>query len=531
MPTLASRLDATDPQVRARRAAMLAALEEVRDAQATVVAGGGPAKVERHRARGKQLVRERIDALVDQDSAFLELSPLAGWGTDDPLGGGVVTGIGVIEGVECVIGGNDATVKGGAQSPTSVAKMLRAMTISGENRLPLVNLTESAGADLTRQADVFVPGGEVFKNLAQLSRAGVPTITAVFGPSTAGGAYLPGLSDHTVLQRDAARVYLGGPPLVKMAIDEDADDEELGGAQMHATVSGLADYLAQDEPDALRLVRQIVRSLRWRKHGPGVGQLPRPPRYDGDELLGVVPEDLRVPFDMREVLARLVDDSEFDEFKPAYGSELVCGWAHVDGFAVGILANNGILFSEEARKGAQFIQLANRFDTPLLFLQNITGFMVGTKYEQAGIIKDGAKLINAVANSEVPHITLMIGASYGAGNYGMSGRAYDPRFVFSWPSHRIAVMGPKQLAGVLSIVNRQKAEQSGQPFDEAADAALRRSVEANVDAQSTALFATGRLWDDGIIDPRDTRTVVSIALSAVHSAAVSGTSEFGVWRH
>jgi acyl-CoA carboxylase subunit beta len=531
VPTLSSRLDAADPQVLARRVAMQAALDLVREAHASVVAGGGPAKVERHRARGKQLVRERVDALVDQDSAFLELSPLAGWGTDDPLGGGVVTGIGVVEGVECVIGGNDATVKGGAQSPTSVAKMLRAMTIARENRLPLVNLTESAGADLTRQSEVFVPGGAVFKNLAQLSRAGVPTITAVFGPSTAGGAYLPGLSDHTVLQRDAARVYLGGPPLVKMAIDEDADDEELGGAQMHARVSGLADYLADDESDALRLVRQIVRNLRWHKHGPGPSRLPVPPRYDVEELLGVVPEDLRVPFDMREVLARIVDDSEFDEFKPAYGGELVCGWAHVDGFAVGILANNGILFSEEARKGAQFIQLANRFDTPLLFLHNVTGFMVGTKYEQGGIIKDGAKLINAVANSEVPHITLMIGASYGAGNYGMSGRAYDPRFVFSWPSHRIAVMGPKQLAGVLSIVNRRNAEQSGQPFDEAADAVLRESVEATVEAESTALFATGRLWDDGVIDPRDTRTVVSIALSAVHSAAVSGTGEFGVWRH
>jgi acyl-CoA carboxylase subunit beta len=528
---LVSRLDPRDPGTGERRAAMLAALEEVRAAQEQVLAGGGPEKVARHRARGKLLVRERIDTLVDPDSAFLELSPLAGWGTDDPVGGGVVTGIGVIEGVECVIAGNDATVKGGAQSPTSVAKMLRAMTIAARNRLPLVNLTESAGADLTKQADVFVPGGEVFRNLARMSRDGIPTITLVFGSSTAGGAYLPGMSDHTVLQRDAARVYLGGPPLVKMAIDEDADDEQLGGAAMHARVSGLADHLAEDELDALRLGRQIVRNLRWRKSGPGPSHPTAAPRFDAEQLLDIVPADLREPFDLREVLARVIDHSDLAEFKPLYGTELVCGWARIAGYDIGVLANNGILFSEEARKGAQFIQLANRTNTPLLFVQNITGFMVGTKYEQGGIIKDGAKLINAVANSEVPHLTLMVGASYGAGNYGMSGRAYDPRFVFSWPSHRIAVMGPKQLAGVMSIVNRQKAEQSGQTFDEAGDAAMRAAVEGLVGQQSTALFATGRLWDDGIIDPRDTRTVLSIALSAVHSAPVQGTTEFGVWRH
>jgi len=510
---------------------MQAALGEVVAAQQQTVLGGGEAKVARHRGRGKLLVRERIDLLVDRDSAFLELSPLAGWGSDDPLGGGVVTGIGVVEGVECVIGGNDATVKGGAQSPTSVQKMLRAMAIARRNRLPLINLTESAGADLPKQAEVFVPGGEVFKNLAQMSREGVPTITLVFGSSTAGGAYLPGLSDHTVLQRDAARVYLGGPPLVKMAIDEDADEEELGGAQMHARTSGLADHLADDERDALRLGRQIVRDLRWRKSGPGPTAAALPPAHDPDELLGVVPTDLRTPFDVREVLARVVDASEFDEFKPLYGSQLVCGWASVGGFPVGVLANNGILFSEESRKGAQFIQLANRSDTPLVFLQNITGFMVGTKYEQGGIIKDGAKLINAVANSDVPHVTVMIGASYGAGNYGMSGRAYDPRFVFTWPSHRIAVMGPKQLAGVMSIVMRQKAQASGQPIDDEADAQMRAGVESMIEAQSTALFATGRLWDDGIIDPRDTRTVLTIALSATHGAPVRGTSDYGIWRH
>jgi acetyl-CoA carboxylase carboxyltransferase component len=334
-----------------------------------------------------------------------------------------------------------------------------------------------------------------------------------------------------VLQKDAARVYLGGPPLVKMAIDEDADEESLGGAEMHARVSGLADYLAADEPDALRIGRDIVGHLNWRKQGPGRSVAdPAAPAYDVDELLGIASADVRVPFEVREVIARIVDGSELEEFKPLYGTTLVTGWAHLDGFPVGIIANNGILFSEEAEKGAQFIQLCERHDVPILFIQNITGFMVGTRYEQGGIIKDGAKLINAVSNSTVPHLTLMVGASYGAGNYGMSGRAYDPRFVFTWPNHRIAVMGPKQLGGVLSIVARQRTEAAGQEFDEAAFAPMREAFESQVEAQSTALYATGRLWDDGIIDPRDTRTVLSLALSAVHSAPVQGTSSYGVFR-
>ncbi|MET0887282.1 MAG: carboxyl transferase domain-containing protein, partial [Mycetocola sp.] len=335
--------------------------------------------------------------------------------------------------------------------------------------------------------------------------------------STAGGAYVPGLSDYTVFQRGAAKVFLGGPPLVKMAIDEDADEEELGGAEMHARTSGLADYLAEDEPDALRIGREILahigasRSTTRPHRGPA-------PLYDRDELLGVASVDVRVPFDVREVIARVVDGSEFEEFKPLYGNSLVCGWAELNGAPIGILGNNGILFSPESQKGAQFIQLCNRIDVPLVFLQNITGFMVGTRYEQGGIIKDGAKLINAVSNSTVPHLTLMIGASYGAGNYGMSGRAYDPRFVFTWPNHRIAVMGPKQLAGVMNIVTRGR--------DPEAVEALERQVEY----ESTALFATGQLWDDGIIDPRDTRIVLGIALSAACCGGVAGTSTFGVWR-
>ena len=536
-PVLRTHVDTRSAVFAANRAALLDALAEIDRLYGPIVSGGGtadPAKnaltVARHRSRGKLLPRERISLLLDRGSAFLELSPLAGWGTDDAIGAGLVTGIGRINGVECMVSANDPTVKGGSQSPITVTKALRAMDIARENRLPLVSLTESGGADLTKQADVFNPGGASFKNLTRLSAAGIPTITLVFGSSTAGGAYVPGMSDYVVLQKDAARVYLGGPPLVKMAIDEDADDETLGGAEMHARTSGLADYLALDEPDALRIGRDIVAHLGWRKAGPGPTSAPRPPRYDPEELLGIASADIKVPFEAREVLARVLDGSEFDEFKPLYGSTLVTGWGHLNGYPVGVLANNGILFSEEAHKGAQFIQLCNRMDVPILFCQNITGFMVGTRYEQGGIIKDGAKLINAVSNSGVPLITLMMGASYGAGNYGMAGRAYDPRFVFSWPNHRIAVMGPKQLAGVLTIVARQKTEAAGQEWDDEAFAPIRDAFEQQVEGESTALFATGRIWDDGIIDPRDTRTVLTMALSAVHSAPVQGTSGYGVFR-
>ena len=537
MALIASRVDLRSSSYADNRAAMLEAISEIDSLTAQVVRGGGSSddgkaatSVAKLRSRGKLLPRERIGLLIDRGSPFLELSPLAGYGTDDPLGGGMVSGIGRIRGVECVISANDPTVKGGAQGPTSVAKGLRAMEIARVNRLPLVSLTESAGADLPKQAEIFVPGGASFKNLTRLSAAGIPTITLVFGSSTAGGAYVPGMSDYVVLQKDAAKVYLGGPPLVKMAIDEDADEEQLGGAEMHARTSGLADYLAADEPDALRIGRDIVGHLNWRTLGPGRAKAPVAPAYDVEELLGIASADVRVPFEVREVIARVVDGSEFEEFKPLYGSTLVTGWAHLDGFPIGILANNGILFSEEAEKGAQFIQLCERHDVPILFIQNITGFMVGTKYEQGGIIKDGAKLINAVSNSTVPHLTLMVGASYGAGNYGMSGRAYDPRFVFTWPNHRIAVMGPKQLGGVLEIVARQRTEAAGQPFDPNAFAPMREAFEQQVEAQSTALYATGRLWDDGIIDPRDTRTVLSLALSAVHSAPVQGANSYGVFR-
>jgi acyl-CoA carboxylase subunit beta len=536
-PVLPTRINPRSAEFLANAEAMRAALAEIETLTQRVVGGGGsedPEKnarsVARHRSRGKLLPRERINGLLDFGSPFLELSPLAGWGTDDPLGAGVVSGIGRVHGADVMIVANDPTVKGGAQGPSAVAKGLRAMDIARENRLPLVNLTESGGADLPKQAEIFVPGGASFRNLTQLSAEGIPTITLVFGSSTAGGAYVPGMSDYTVLIKDAARVYLGGPPLVKMAIDEDADEESLGGAEMHARTSGLADYLAVDEADALRIGRDIIGHLRWRAAGLGSQRQVVAPRYDLDDLLGIASADVRQPFEAREVLARILDGSEFEEFKPLYGSTLVTGWGHLNGYPIGILANNGILFSEESQKGAQFIQLCNRMGVPILFAQNITGFMVGTRYEQGGIIKDGAKLINAVSNSTVPHLTLMMGASYGAGNYGMSGRAYNPRFVFTWPNHRIAVMGPKQLAGVLTIVAKQKTEAAGGEFDEAAFAPLRDAFEQQVSDSSTALFATGRLWDDGIIDPRDTRHVLALALSAVHSAPIHGAESFGVFR-
>jgi len=528
---LTTRLHEGAGDFETNREAMAAMVADVAALHDRVLQGGGERYVERHLARGKLLARRRVEGLVDPGTPVLELSPLAGVETEDPLGGGVVVALVEVAATQCLVIANDPTVRGGTTSPTTIKKLLRAMEVAETNRLPLVLLVESGGADLPRQADVFVPGGEQFRRLTQLSAAGIPTICVVFGSSTAGGAYLPGMSDYTIFVEGRARVFLGGPPLVKMAIGEDADEEELGGAAMHARVSGLCDYLARDEPEALRQARRVVAHLHWRRLGAQPLGPADPPLHDPAGLLGVAPVDVRVPFDVREVLARTLDGSRLEEFKPLYGAQLVCGWGALSGYPLGVVANNGILFSEEAQKGAQFIQLCNRIDTPILFVQNITGFMVGTRYEQGGIIKDGAKLINAVSNSTVPHLTLMVGASYGAGNYAMAGRAYEPRFVFTWPNHRIAVMGPKQLAGVLSIVRRNAAAAAGRPVDEAADDRLREETEAQIDRESTALFATGRLWDDGIIDPRDTRTVLSIALAATHSAPVEGTARFGVVRH
>ena len=530
MTRLRSSLDPASPAYREAAGVMSAKLAELDTELARALAGGGPKYVQRHHDRGKLTARERIELLVDPDSPFLELCPLAAYGTDFQVGASVVTGIGVVEGVECVLVANDPTVKGGTSNPWTLKKILRAHQIALENRLPLISLVESGGADLPTQKEIFIPGGRMFRDLTRLSAAGIPTVALVFGNSTAGGAYVPGMSDHVVMIKGRSKVFLAGPPLVKMATGEESDDESLGGAEMHARVSGLADYFAADELDAIRIGRRIVARLNWVKRGSA----PRPftePLADPGELLGIVPADLRVPFDPREVIARVVDGSDFDEFKPLYGGSLVTGWADIHGYPLGILANaRGVLFSAESQKATQFIQLANQSHTPLLFLHNTTGYMVGRTYEEGGMIKHGAMMINAVSNSTVPHISLLIGASYGAGHYGMCGRAYDPRFLFAWPSAKSAVMGGTQLAGVLSIVGRAAAEARGQQVDEAADTAMRAAVEAQIEAESLPMFLSGRLYDDGVIDPRDTRTVLGMCLSAIASAPIEGTSRFGVFR-
>ena len=530
MTVLRSALDPSSADAVAAGEAMLAALEEVAAETAEAVAGGGEKAVARHRARGKMTARERIDLLLDRESPFLELAALAGYGSDFTVGGSVVAGIGVVSGVECLLIANDPTVKGGASNPWSLRKTLRMHEIALANRLPVISLVESGGADLPTQKEVFIPGGAVFRNLTRLSAQGIPTIALVFGNSTAGGAYLPGMSDHVVMIEKRSKVFLAGPPLVKAATGEEADDESLGGAEMHATTSGLADHYAADEADAIRICRIIVKRLNHRKRGRRPHPA-SPPLYPAEELLHIVPPGLKAPFDPREVIARIVDGSDFDEVKPLYGTSLVVGWANLHGYPVGILANSqGVLFSEEAQKAAQFIQWANRSDTPLIFLHNTTGYMVGQEYEQGGIIKHGAQMINAVSNSRVPHLSILMGASYGAGHYGMCGRAFDPRFLFAWPSAKSAVMGPQQLAGVLSIVARAAADAKGQPYDEQADQQMRAYVEGQIEAESLPMFLSGRLYDDGVIDPRDTRTVLGICLSAIHSAPVEGTSNFGVFR-
>lgn len=527
---MSTAIDPHSPAYTEAVAAMRTKLAELDTELAKALAGGGPKYVERHHARGKLTARERIELLVDEDSPFLELCALAGYGTEFHVGASVVTGIGVIEDTECMLVAHDPTVKGGTSNPWTLKKVLRANQIALENRLPVISLVESGGADLPTQKEIFIPGGRMFRDLTRLSAAGIPTIALVFGNSTAGGAYIPGMSDHVVMIKERSKVFLAGPPLVKMATGEESDDESLGGAEMHSRISGLADYFAADELDAIRIGRRIVARLNRVKPHPA----PKPaaePRADPEELLGIVGPDLRIPFDPREVIARIVDGSDFDEFKGLYGGSLVTGWATLHGYPVGILANaRGVLFSEESQKATQFIQLANQANTPLLFLHNTTGYMVGRAYEEGGMIKHGAMMINAVSNSTVPHITLLIGSSYGAGHYGMCGRAYDPRFLFAWPSAKSAVMGGAQLAGVLSIVNRAATEARGQHFDEDADAALRAAVEAQIEAESLPMFLSGRLYDDGVIDPRDTRTVLGMCLSAIANAPIEGTSTFGVFR-
>jgi len=531
MTVLKSLLDVSAESYATNRKAQLEALARLEEQLELAIAGGGQRYVQRHRDRGKLPVRERLELLLDPDSPFLELSALAAWGTDFTVGASVLTGIGVVSDVECVVIGHDPTVRGGAMNPYSLRKTLRALEIARVNRLPVINLVESGGADLPTQADLFVPAGRIFHELTELSSLGIPTLAIVFGNSTAGGAYVPGMCDYAVLVDRQAKVFLGGPPLVKMATGEEADDESLGGADMHSRVSGLSDYFAVDERDAIRLGRRVLSRINWRKLGPAPSRTPEPPRYDPEEILGIVPPDPKVPFDPREILARTVDGSDFDEYKPLYGTSLVTGWASIHGYPVGVLANHrGVLFSEEAKKASEFILLANQTDVPLVFLQNTTGYMVGTRYEQGGIIKDGAKMINAVTNSTVPHLTVNMASSFGAGNYGMSGRAYDPRLMFAWPGAKLAVMGAAQLAGVMSIVSRNSAASQGKPFDDDADRARTAAIEAQIETESHAFAVTARLYDDGIVDPRDTRDVLGMSLSAVHSNRVEGRRGFGVFR-
>ncbi len=530
MAALTSRIDTGSASYAENREKMLERLEKLAAEQEKARLGGGPKKIERHHSRGRMLPRERIELLLDRDSPFLELGALAGYGSEYEVGASTASGIGVVEGVECMITANDPTVRGGTSNPYTLRKSMRMQEIARVNRLPQIGFVESGGADLPRQKEIFVPGGATFKNLTRQSAAGVPTVALVTGNSTAGGAYLPGMSDYTVMVREQGLIFLGGPPLVKMATGEEAEEEALGGAEMHSRVSGVSEFMAADEVDLCRIGREIVRNLNWRKLGPEPRGAGEEPLYDAEELLGIASHDLKIPFEAREVVARIVDGSRFDEFKPGYGSQIATGWAELCGYPVAILANNGVLFNEDAEKAAHFIQLADQVDTPLLFMQNTTGYIVGTEYEQRGIVKAGAKMINAVANAGVPKLTLMMGGSYGAGNYGMCGRSFEPRFIFAWPNYKTAVMGPKQLAGVMEIVMRAGAERRGVEVDEEQLEAGTKAVEDQIERESDAFISSGELWDDGMIDPRDTRTALGIALSVCHSNEVAGSRQFGVFR-
>jgi len=531
MQAIKSVVNPQDETYQTNYGANSSAVERLKSELARSTKGGGEQYVKRHLARGRLLPRERIEMLLDEGSYFLEIAPLAGIGMENEfVGAGVVGGVGLVSGRECLIIASEATVKGGAVSEIGQLKNRRLSDVGTENHLPSISLVESAGADLPVQAKIFVPGGRGFREITRRSKMRIPSISVVFGNSTAGGAYLPGMSDYVIMVKNQAQVFLGGPPLVKMATGEVVDEESLGGAEMHSRISGLSDYLAEDELDGLRLARDIVNHYSDAPAKPKLRAVEEP-LYPADELLGIASADVRVPFESREVIARIVDGSRFEEFKSKYGTTLVTGFGYIHGYSVGILANNGVLMSESAAKGAQFIHLCNQQNIPLVFLQNITGFMVGRTYEEQGIIRNGAKLINAVSNSTVPAITIMTGSSYGAGNYAMCGRAYEPRFLFTWPNHRIAVMGPQQLSGVMDIIKREALTKQGLPIDEAKLTASKLALEAQIEAESDVYFATARLWDDGIIDPRDTRTVLAISLSAAYNRPVEGTMEWGVFRH
>ena len=534
MTLIESKLDSRSPEFQANAAQLRAAVDDLQAQMAKVAQGGGEKARSKHTERGKLLPRERIRALLDPGSPFLELSPLAAHGMYDDAApcAGVITGIGRVHGQEIVVVANDATVKGGTYFPMTVKKHLRAQEVALENRLPCIYLVDSGGAFLPLQDEVFPDKehfGRIFYNQARLSGLGLAQIAVVMGSCTAGGAYVPAMCDETIIVKEQGTIFLGGPPLVKAATGEVVDAESLGGADVHTAVSGVADHFAENDAHALAIARDVIRHLNRRKQLPVAVMAPREPAYAAEEIYGVVPGDTRRPFDIREIIARIVDGSEFQEFKARYGKTLVCGFAHIHGYPVGIVANNGILFAESALKGAHFIELCNQRNIPLVFLQNITGFMVGRKYENAGIAKDGAKMVTAVACSHVPKFTVIIGGSFGAGNYAMCGRGYQPRFLWMWPNARISVMGGEQAASVLATVRRDGLEAAGQPWSGDEEEAFKAPIRAQYERQGHPYYASARLWDDGVIDPADTRRVLGLAISASLNAPIE-PQRYGVFR-
>jgi 3-methylcrotonyl-CoA carboxylase beta subunit len=525
MQLIQSRISPKDPDFSRNREHHLELASELGERIAQVHRGGSEGAHKRLKALGKLSVHERIERLLDPWSPFLELSPLAAWDMYDGRapGSGVVTGIGRVEGVECVVVANDSTVKGGTYHPLTVKKHIRAQEVALENRLPCIYLVDSGGAFLPLQDEVFPDRfhfGRIFYNQAQLSAAGIPQLAAVLGSCTAGGAYVPAMSDEAIIVKGTGTIFLGGPPLVKAATGEDVTAEELGGADVHARVSGVVDHYAENDEHALVLMRQIVSTLNWRKSPDLDIVRPEPPAYDPEELYGVLPLDLKTPYDVREVIARVVDGSRFAEFKPLYATTVVCGFARIHGMLVGVVANNGVLFVESAEKATHFIELCGQRRIPLVFLQNITGFMVGKQYEAAGIARAGAKMVHAVATSGVPRFTVVIGGSFGAGNYAMCGRAYEPRFLWMWPNARISVMGAEQAAGVLVTVKRDQKKRAGEALSEAEEQAILQPILDKYEREGNAYYSTARLWDDGIIDPAKTRDVLGLALSAALNAPV-----------
>jgi len=535
VPTITSKIDRTSEDFEKNAAAHTKLVAELKDVDDYVMQGGPERSREKHLSRGKLLVRDRIKTLLDTDTDFLELGRQAAWRvyTDDVPSAGIVTGVGRIHGIECMIVANDATVKGGTYYPLTVKKHLRAQEVAAENRLPCIYLVDSGGAFLPRQDEVFPDRdhfGRIFFNQAQLSAAGIPQIAVVMGSCTAGGAYVPAMCDESIIVRDQGTIFLGGPPLVKAATGEVVDAETLGGGNVHSRISGVTDHLADDDEHALTIARDIVANLNASRYRPVGRREPVSPAYPVEDIYGIVSREYRFPYDVREIIARIVDASEFQEFKKLYGATLVCGFAHIDGYPVGIVANNGILFPESAQKGAHFVQLCNRRRIPLVFLQNITGFMVGKRVEHAGIAKDGAKMVNAVATASVAKFTVVIGGSFGAGNYAMCGRAYNPNMMWMWPNARISVMGGEQASLVLSTVKAEGIESRGEEWSEADKSEFEERIRQQYETQGHPFYASARLWDDGVIDPLDTRRVLTHGLSAALNSPPKDETPYGIFR-